>query len=123
MKSTLRSHEEARTEIRMITEKGRTFLTFHRQQVYKFQSEMVFDGHRNTVKDHLRNKSNNAIFPVLELMDKIWDDNLHLGAQFRAPLAGYGRLKEELNERAASMEGLNNIFPPQCGRKMLLMSF
>ena len=78
---------------------------------------MVLEVHRNTVKDHLRNKSNNAIFPALELLDKIRDDNLHLGAQFRAPLAAYGRLKEELNRKSSVLGGTQQHLSPAVWEK------
>ena len=55
-------------------------------------------------KDHLRKKSNGAIMPLLELMDRFKAENLNLGAQHRAPLSGYRKLLEELEDTKTLMD-------------------
>ena len=94
--STLRGHDEARLEISRLQEKLRVFLQFHRSQIARYLASAVLEGHRNLQIDHLRKKSNEAIMPLLELMDRFKAENLNLCAQYRAPLSSFRMLWDEL---------------------------
>jgi hypothetical protein len=111
--STLRDHREARAEIGGISEKVRAFLNFHRHQISRYLTDAVQEGHRNLVKEAPRNRSNAAIFPLLELLDRLRDENLRLGSQFRAPLSGYTRLTDEVSDKMGYLDRINSIYPPQ----------
>ena len=107
--STLRGHNEARLEISRLQEKLRTFLQFHRSQIARYLASVVVEGHRKMQKDHLRKKSNEAIMPLLELMDRFKAENLNLGALYRAPLSGYRKLLEELEDTKTLMDCVRYI--------------
>ena len=111
--TTLRGHDEARLEISRLQEKLRTFLQFHRNQITRYLANVVVEGHRNLQKDHLRKKSNEAIMPLLELMDRFKAENLNLGAQYRAPLSAYRKLLEELEDTKQNLDHVRYIDPVQ----------
>ena len=64
-------------------------------------------------KEHLRKKSNEAIMPLLELMDRFKAENLNLSTQYRAPSSGYRKLLEELEETKTLLDCVRYIDPMQ----------
>ena len=100
---SLRSHTEARGEIARLHEKVLEFLKFHRHQITSYIVELVLEGHKAGMKNHLRTKSNEAIMPILGVLDTFKRENLRLGSQDRAPLGAYRPLLERLEDAKASL--------------------
>ena len=88
---SLRSNTEARGEIARLHEKVLEFLKFHRHQITSYIVELVLEGHKAGMKNHLRTKSNEAIMPILGVLDTFKRENLRLEARTEHPSVPTGR--------------------------------